>query len=148
MQNEISELRTKRFIKERFKRRNTKKLSINNMQMVYVVSRLKGDINENTKCAKKYCRFVYEKNLMPIASHIMYPAMGFDDENKEERDDCRLFGLYLLSLCDKVFCFIKNGEVSEGMVMEIQTAKKLNIPIEYYDVLEDETYEYKGPRYN
>ncbi|MBR4313984.1 MAG: hypothetical protein IKP66_03645, partial [Lachnospiraceae bacterium] len=85
------------------KNNNTYKTATNKiLEKVYVVSRLKGDIKNNIELAKKYCRFVDSIAKMPVASHIMYPAMGFDDTNPFEREKCRIYGLELLKLCDSV----------------------------------------------
>lgn len=148
MDNQFESVKRTFYVKKRFKNRNIKKLNVNNLQMIYVVSKLKGDIEANIEKAKKYCKFVHDKGLMPVASHIMYPAIGFNDEVEEEREKCRLYGLYLLAVCDALYCFVENDEISDGMRAEIEVAKKLNIPIKYFRVLEDEIYEYTGSRCN
>lgn len=148
MDNQIEAIKRTFYVKKRFKNRNIKKLKVNNLQMIYVASKLKGDIETNIEKAKKYCKFVHDKGLMPVASHIMYPAIGFNDEVPAEREKCRLYGLYLLAVCDALYCFVENEEISDGMRAEIDTAKKLNIPIKYFRVLEDEIYEYTGSRCN
>ena len=148
MDNQFESVKRTKKIKKRFKNRNIKKLNVNNLQMIYVASKLKGDIEANIEKAKKYCKFVHDKGLMPVASHIMYPAIGFNDEVEAEREKCRLYGLYLLAVCDALYCFIENDEISDGMRAEIGVAKKLNIPIKYFRVLEDEIYEYTGSRCN
>ena len=115
------------------------------LKIVYVASKLAGNIDENISDTKKYCRFVYNKGFMPVASHIMYPAMGFDDNNEDERNKCCTYGLYLLSFCDELHCFIVD-ELSGGMKQEIKVAKKLRIPIKYFRVSEDIIYECSSPR--
>ncbi|MBP3200168.1 MAG: hypothetical protein J6M39_00760 [Lachnospiraceae bacterium] len=128
---------------------NTRKTATNKtLEKVYVVSRLKGDIKNNIELAKKYCRFVDSIGKMPVASHIMYPAMGFDDTNPFEREKCRIYGLELLKLCDSVYCFIKDDVISTGMREEIRVARELNIPIKYFRVLEGGYYECTGYLYN
>ena len=118
------------------------------LEKVYVVSRLKGDIKNNIELANNYCRFVDSIANMPVASHIMYPAMGFDDTNPFEREKCRIYGLELLKLCDSVYCFIKDDVISTGMREEIRVARELNIPIKYFRVLEGGYYECTGYLYN
>lgn len=148
MDNQFESVKRTFYVKKRFKKRNINKLNVTNLQMIYVASKLKGDIETNIEKAKKYCKFVHDKGLMPVASHIMYPAIGFNDEVEAEREKCRLYGMYLLAVCDALYCFIENDEISDGMRAEIDTAKKLNIPIKYFRVLEDEIYEYTGSRCN
>lgn len=148
MDNQIEAIKRTFYVKKRFKKRNINKLNVTNLQMIYVASKLKGDIEANIEKAKKYCKFVHDKGLMPVASHIMYPAIGFNDEVEAEREKCRLYGMYLLAVCDALYCFIENDEISDGMRAEIDTAKKLNIPIKYFRVLENGIYEYTGSRCN
>ena len=128
---------------------NTRKTTVSKtLEKVYVVSRLKGDIKNNIELTKKYSRFVDSIGKMPVASHIMYPAMGFDDTNPFEREKCRIYGLELLKLCDSVYCFIKDDVISTGMREEIRVARELNIPIKYFRVLEGGYYECTGYLYN
>ncbi|MCD8175690.1 MAG: hypothetical protein LUD41_07255 [Phascolarctobacterium sp.] len=52
---------------------------------------------------------------------------------------CLLFGLALLAVCDELWCFTVNGEVSAGMENEVAEAKRLRIPIRYFDMAEVRT---------
>lgn len=115
------------------KRERRKRNTIKQRPKVYVVSKFSGDIKSNMKYAAKCCRFVAKKSRIPIASHLMYPVMGFRDSIAEEREMCCMFGLALLSVCDEVWCFTVNGEVSEGMQTELDEAKHLKIPIKYFN---------------
>ena len=126
---------------------NCKTKELKAIEKVYVVSRLKGDIENNIELAKQYCRFVDNLGKMPIASHIMYPAMGFDDTNPFERERCRIYGFELLSLCDSVYCFVMDDVISSGMREEIRVARKLNIPIKFFRVLKGGFYECAGHYY-
>lgn len=148
MSEQFQSIKRTYYVKKRFKKRNINKMNVTNLQMIYVASKLSGDIETNIEKTKKYCMYVHNIGLMPVAPHIMYPAMGFNDEVPTERDRCRLYGLYLLAVCDALYCFVENDEISAGMQAEIDVAKKLNIPIKYYKVLEDEIYEYTGSRCN
>ena len=121
-----------------------KECSFTKLKKVYVVSRLKGNICKNLKLAKAYCKYVDKLGFMPVASHIMYPAMGFDDTNPIEREKCRMYGLELLKCCDMAFCFVKDGVISSGMHEEIRVARHLNIPLRFYKVSEDGCYECSG----
>ena len=40
-------------------------------------------------------------------------------------------GRYLIDICDKMYV-ITNGDISNGMDLEIRRATRLGIPIEYY----------------
>lgn len=119
-----------------YKQKQKRKYAIKNRPKVYVASRLAGDIEKNMEDAARCCRFAAGHGIIPIASHIMYPAMGFDDNNPDEREMCQMFGLALLAVCDEVWCFTADGAVSAGMRAEIEEAKRLNIPVKYFDLKE------------
>ena len=97
---------------------------------VYVVSKYAGDTEANTKAAIRYCRYVIAQNKMPIASHLMYPAI-LRDSILAEREMGTVFGLALLSMCDEVWCFGK--DYSPGMMAEIQEAKRLGKHIRFLE---------------
>jgi len=96
---------------------------------VYVVSKYAGDTETNTAKAVEFCRFVIQKRRIPVASHLIYPAV-LQDTIAAERELGTMFGLALLALCDEVWVFGK--EKSEGMMAEITEAKRLNKPLRYY----------------
>ena len=47
-----------------------------------------------------------------------------------------MFGLALLALCDEVWIFTENGEISSGMKREIEEARRLGIPVRQLDLEE------------
>lgn len=96
---------------------------------VYVVSKYLGDTKANASKAVEYCRFVIAKKRIPVASHLIYPAM-LNDMVTAERELGTMFGLALLALCDEVWVFGK--EHSQGMTAEIVEAKRLNKPLRFY----------------
>ena len=127
-----------RLMKE-YKQNQRKRYEIKNRPKVYIASRYAGDVVKNTEDAAKACRYAAANGKIPVASHLMYPNMGFDDNNPAERDMCLLFGLALLAVCDELWCFTVNGEVSAGMENEVTEAKRLHIPIRYFDMAEVRT---------
>ncbi len=96
---------------------------------VYVVSKYAGDIETNVSKTVDYCRFVINNNRIPVASHLIYPAI-LQDSVATERELGTMFGLALLALCDEVWVFGK--EWSQGMKTEIVEAKRLGKPLHYY----------------
>lgn len=108
------------------KRRRQQKIKIS--PKIYVASKYAGDIETNVANAIRYCQYVINKNLMPIASHLIYPCM-LNDNNPCEREKGLMFGLALLAICDEVWCF---GEISQGMKLEIKEAKRLGIRVRYF----------------
>ena len=102
---------------------------IKRRRKVYVVSKFAGDIPNNVKLARRYCRFAASKKYIPIASHLMYPQF-LNDKDPKERELGLLYGLALLKCCYEVWCF--GTDISAGMKQEIEEAKRLNKPIRYF----------------
>ena len=68
---------------------------IKNRPKVYVVSKYAGDTQANVSKTVEYCRFVIAKKRIPVASHLIYPAM-LNDMVTAERELGTMFGLALL----------------------------------------------------
>ena len=105
-----------------------------NWPRIYVASRYAGDVHRNVANAAKACRYVAKQKKIPIATHLMFPNMGFDDNDPDERRMCLQFGHSLISICDEVWCFVSHNEISEGMRGELDMAQNLRIPIRFFDV--------------
>lgn len=103
---------------------------------VYVVSKYAGDTARNTISAIGYCRFVIQRKYIPVASHLLYPAI-LQDNDAAERELGTMFGLSLLAICNEVWVF--GDEISQGMSAEIAEARRLNKPLRYFS--EDVLYE-------
>jgi len=103
--------------------------SIKRRRKVYVVSKFAGDIPNNVKLARRYCRFVTSKKYIPIASHLIFPQF-LNDMVPYERELGLLYGLALLKCCSEVWCF--GTDISAGMKQELEEAKRLNKPIRYF----------------
>ena len=113
--------------KEIWRRQN----EIKNRPKIYVVSKYAGEVEKNVANAIRYCQYVIGNRKIPIASHLLYPAM-LNDNDPDERELGTMFGLSLLSICDEVWVFGK--EHSAGMQQEIKEAMRLNKPIRYMEV--------------
>lgn len=96
-------------------------------KIIYVCSKYRGDVKLNTHFAIGYCMGVYKMGHIPIAPHLYFTRF-LDDNDPKEREDGLEMGLSLLRLCDELWVFGKDN-ISEGMQMEINFAKKNNIPI-------------------
>lgn len=118
--------------KENWLRRN----EIMGRPLVYVASRYAGDISANMEAAAKACRYTADMKKIPVCSHLMYPAMGFNDADPDECEMCCLYGMALLARCDEVWCFTVNGEFSAGMKAEAAEAKRLGKPVRYFGMEE------------
>jgi hypothetical protein len=105
-------------------------------KLIFVSSRLRGDMENNMKLAECLCRIVALKNQIPIAPHIYFTRF-LDDRNANERELGLANGLELLKLCDELWAFTMDG-ISEGMQLEIDQAKKLGKKIRYLGGIDEE----------
>lgn len=96
--------------------------------VVYICSKYSGDITTNSDDAKRYSRFAVEQGMIPIAPHLLFPL--FMDE-KAERDIAMYMNEVLISRFDELWVF--GNELSSGMQVEVEVAKKLKKPIRYFD---------------
>jgi len=100
------------------------------LPLVYVASPFAGDTERNTVAAREYCRFAVSRGRVPLAPHLHYPQF-MDDGDKTQRELGIRFALILLGKCDELWVF--GGRVSTGMSREIAKAKRLGIPIKYFN---------------
>lgn len=96
--------------------------------VVYICSIYLGDITANFDDAKRYSRFAVEQGVIPIALHLLFPL--FMDE-KTERDIAMYMNEVLISRVDELWVF--GNELSSSMKVEVEVAKKLKKPIQYFD---------------
>ena len=123
-----------------------KKISLKKNQvskkLIFVSSKLRGDMENNMKLAECLCRIVALRGFVPIAPHIIFTRF-LDDNSPNERELGLSCGLELLKLCHEmwVFNFAESDDsgISTGMQLEIDLAKKLNIPNKYLGPLEENT---------
>jgi hypothetical protein len=100
-----------------------------NGRIVYIASPMRGDIEGNLKRAAAYCHAAAEAGVIPIAPHLYFSSY-LDDRIPEERATGMEMGLQILRRCDELWVF---GIPTEGMKAEIELARELNIPINYFD---------------
>jgi dienelactone hydrolase len=100
------------------------------MNRVYIVSPLRGDIRGNIEKAKRYCRETAKRGALPLAAHVYFTQFLNDDIPTEREAGLRM-GLELLKLCDEVHVY--GDTISEGMAAEIEAAKRLGLPIQYFN---------------
>lgn len=101
------------------------------MDIVFICSPYKGDIELNTMRAIRYCHFAYTCNKVPIAPHLNFPQF-LDEKIHEEREAGIKMGLEILKKANELWCFGKT--LTEGMEMELKYAIKNNIPIKYFTI--------------
>lgn len=95
------------------------------MKIIYVASPCAGDIEKNTAFAKTACHHVMEQGHAFFCPHLLYSNI-LDEHNPKERQLGLDMGLAMLKTCDELWVF---GErISQGMMAEIEEAKRLSIP--------------------
>lgn len=99
-------------------------------ELVYVCSPLRGDISGNIRQGTEYCFAVASCGDVPIAPHVYFTRFLRDGIHRERELGINM-GLVLLHRCDRLAVFLKNG-ISEGMWGEINAAKEVDMPIDYY----------------
>lgn len=100
------------------------------MKKVFVCSPYRGDIEGNTKLAKKVGRLAACCDYVPIIPHLMYTGF-LDDTNPDDRIRGLTMSVELLACCDMLW--VIGDRISKGMRFEINKAKALGIPIRVYD---------------
>lgn len=85
---------------------------------VFICSPFRGDMEGNARKAAGYCRTAWEKGVLPVAPHLLFPQF-LNEGIEAERQAGLAMGLELLLFCDEVWVF---GEATEGMAAEIAYA--------------------------
>ena len=108
--------------------------------IVFICSPFAGDIENNVKAARRYCRFAVETGFIPFAPHLLFPQFS-DDTDPKERELGLFFGIALMSKCAEVWVF---GEtVSVGMAKEIEKAEKRGMRIRWFNSKYEEVKQYE-----
>lgn len=111
----------------------TKKDNERNPKIVYICSPYRGksklDQEQNVLNAKRYGRFALESGYSPIITHLSIAEIT-DDSNEDERNLGIAADMELLKVCSEIWVF---GQPSEGMVLEIQEACRLEINIRWFE---------------
>lgn len=98
--------------------------------LIYVCSPFSGDIEGNTERTRQFCRFALEHGQIPLAPHLMFPQF-VNDEDPEERDLALFMDIVLQGKCQELW--VLGDVISEGMSVEIETAKRRRQPVRYFN---------------
>ena len=79
-------------------------------------------------CQNAVCEFVFNQNRLPINP---FKVFDYFLNDRVERDLIRRANNQLISMCDELWVF---GDIANGVMFEILTAKKLNKPIKYFTI--------------
>lgn len=100
------------------------------MIKAFICSPYRGDIEGNTKLAKKFGYHAAKCGYIPIIPHLVFPQF-LDDNDPEERIIGITMGAELLKSCDMMW--IIGAKLTKGMLYELEVAKEAGIPIRLYD---------------
>lgn len=98
--------------------------------LVYICSPFSGDIENNNKRTRAFCRFALDKGNIPLAPHLMFPQF-MDDSNEQERDLAIFMDIILMGKCQEVW--VLGDVISRGMSIEISKAKKRRQLVRYFN---------------
>lgn len=98
--------------------------------LVYICSPFSGDIENNNKRTRAFCRFALDKGNIPLAPHLMFPQF-MDDNNEQERDQAIFMDIILMGKCQEVW--VLGDVISRDMSIEIEKAKKRRQPVRYFN---------------
>ena len=98
--------------------------------LVYICSPFSGDIENNNKRTRAFCRFALDKGNIPLAPHLMFPQF-MDDNNEQERDLAIFMDIILMGKCQEVW--VLGDVISRGMSKKKKKAKKRRQPVRYFN---------------
>ena len=98
--------------------------------LVYICSPFSGDIENNNKRTRAFCRFALDKGNIPLAPHLLFPQF-MDDSNEQERDLAIFMDIILMGKCQEVW--VLGDVISRGMSIEIEKAKKRRQLVRYFN---------------
>ncbi len=101
---------------------------------VYVVSKYTEDAQLNSFHFCKYCRYVISQNRMPVSGLLMYAPLT--EQDRDYKTLAEQFGLSLLDVCDEVWVFNHNRELTDSMRLEIKEARLKGKRVKYHDIKE------------
>lgn len=99
------------------------------MTTVIIESPFAGDVAKNLSYLKECIKDSLRRGEAPFASHLFYTQV-LDDTISEERHLGMAAGFAWMAKADMVVVYHDLG-ISPGMEKGIQTAEKLDLPIEY-----------------
>ena len=93
------------------------------MRVIYVCHPYAGDPLGNIEGIRRLCHHSVRRGFVPLAPQLSLPQF-LDEEN--ERDLALKLCLRLVALADEVRVY---GELTEGMRLEVEEARRLGIPV-------------------
>ena len=105
------------------------------MDKVFICSPYKGNPKKNLENAIGYCRMADIYSKLPIAPHVYFTRV-FPEEGWRGRVTGMCWGKDLMKQCKEIWIFC--NELTEGMIEEIEEAKKLGLNMKFYNTDREE----------
>lgn len=96
---------------------------------MFICSPFRGEETKNTKLARRYARYAYDRGCLPVAPHLYFPQF-LNEHDPIERNTGIKCGIALMQLCQEVWVFGAN--ISSGMSEEISEATCCGILVRYF----------------
>ncbi len=93
------------------------------MKRICIESPLSGDFAKNIEYARRCMRYVLDLGHAPFVSHLLYTQV-LDDRDPEQRKRGLEAGLAMGDSCDERWFFTRDGELSRGMALAWDRARK------------------------
>lgn len=91
---------------------------------------------ENVAYARACLLDSLRRGESPIASHLLWPSV-LDDGTPSERAEGIEAGLAWLKVAEASVVYTDRG-ISKGMLLGVDRARKLNVPVEYRSISKDD----------
>lgn len=104
-------------------------------KLVFVCSPYAGDVEANVANARRIAKLVIEAGRTPCVPHLLLPQV-LDDGDEEQRLVGLECGLSVLLRCDEVWAWAPDKRASRGMQLELERARKEQIPVYWLEGLE------------
>ena len=106
------------------------------MNKVFICSPYRGDKEKNLENAITYCKIAYIYSKLRITPHVYFTRVLPDDESWRDRYTGMAWGKDLMQYCKEIWIFC--NELTEGMIEEIEEAKRLRLKMKFYNTNREE----------
>ena len=98
--------------------------------LAYICSPFAGNIEANTRLARRMCAVAITRRRISIAPHLLFPQF-MEDTDLEQRELAMFMNRIALSKCEEMWVYAPR--ISPGMKQEACWARHLDIPIRFLD---------------
>lgn len=96
--------------------------------IVYICAPFSGNIAINTNQAIKYAKFAYDKGVIPLTPHLLFPFL--DDESEVDRSAALAMDKIFLGKCQEIWVF--GDVITDDMKQELEISKRRRQKIRYF----------------